>query len=150
MRQANIEFGVSSLGVVVSVLGIMHAMTFPHISAYLPTVVLCLLTLLCVMWALKSFVSLRREGGEVLLFRKDEVKRTAVLIVATLVLISMAPFLGFATSFLIFVPVTGYLLGYRKWQGLLLTSVVFTTLIYLVFVTLLNRPLPTELLLRLI
>lgn len=148
MRQANVEFGVASLGAVVSVFGIVHAMAFPHISAYLPTAVLSLLMLLCVVWAIKSLVALRRTRAERLQFRKDEVRRFAVLVVATLVLISVAPLLGFATSFLVFIPVTGYLLGYRKWQGLLLTSVVFTSLVYLVFLALLNRPLPPELLLR--
>lgn len=150
MRQASIELGVASLGVVLSVLGLMHALSFPRVSAYLPSAVLGLLTLLLAVWAVQAFVSLRREHGEALLFRKAEVKRFGVLVIATLLLISIAPLLGFATAFLIFVPVTGYLLGYRSLKGLALAAVVFTSLIYLVFVALLSRPLPTELILRLL
>ncbi len=149
MRQASVEFGVASLGVVLSLLGLLHALNFPRVSAYLPSAVLGLLTLLLAVWAVKAFVSLRRESGEVLQFRKAEVKRFVLLVVATVVLIGVAPLLGFATSFLIFVPVTGYLLGYRKWRGLALAAVTFTALVYLVFVALLSRPLPTELFLRL-
>lgn len=150
MRQANIEFGVASLGAVVSMLGVLHAMQFPRVSAYLPTAVLSLLTLLLVVWAARAFVSLRREVGEVLRFPKPEVRRFTILVVASIVLIGAAPMLGFATAFLIFVPVTGYLLGYRNWQGLVLSAVMFTSLICLVFQVVLSRPLPTELVLRLL
>lgn len=149
MRQASVEFGFASVGAVLSVLGLMHAVDFPRSSAYLPTAVLSLLTTLLVLWAIKAFVSLHREGGDVLCFQKVEVKRFAVLVAASILLISFAPLLGFVTSFFIFVPVTGYVLGYRKWQGLVLAAIVFTILIYLVFEVLLSSPLPPELFLRL-
>ena len=150
MRQASVEFGVASLGVILSALGILHAMNFPRESAYLPTAVLSLLMLLLIVWAVKAVVSLRRDSAGVLEFRKAEIRRSALLVTATIVLIGAAPKLGFATSFLFFVPITGYLLGYLRWKVLFLTGAVFASLIYLVFMVLLGRPLPTELFMRLI
>lgn len=148
MRQASIELGVASLGAGLSLTGVVYAMEFPRDSAYLPTAVLSLLTLLLVVWATKAFVLVRQQRTEPLQFQKGEVRRFVVLVIASIALIAISPWLGFATSFLIFVPLTGFLLGYRKWKWLLLTGVVFTALIYLVFIVLLSRPLPAELLMR--
>ncbi|SDM25721.1 Tripartite tricarboxylate transporter TctB family protein [Modicisalibacter muralis] len=150
MRQASIELGVASLGAGLSLIGVVYAMEFPRDSAYLPTAVLSLLTLLLVMWATKAFVLVRQQRTEPLQFQKGEVRRFVVLVIASIALIAISPWLGFTTSFLIFVPLTGFLLGYRKWKWLVLTGVVFTALIYLVFIVLLSRPLPAELLMRLL
>lgn len=150
MRQASVELGIALVGAALSLIGVVHAMGFPRDSAYLPTAVLSLLTLLLVVWAAKAFVLTRQQRTEKFRFKKDEAQRFVVLVIASIILIAISPWLGFATSFLIFVPLTGFLLGYRKRKGLALTAVVFILLIYLIFEVLLSRPLPTELFIRLL
>lgn len=131
-------------------MGVVHAMDFPRGSAYLPTAVLSLLTLLLIAWSARAFMLVKKGRTEAFQFQKAEVKRFVVLTIASIALISVSPWIGFTTSFLVFVPLTGFLLGYRKWKGLVLTGVVFASLVYLVFETLLSRPLPTELFMRLL
>jgi putative tricarboxylic transport membrane protein len=150
MRQASVELGVASLGALLSMIGVVHAMGFPRGSAYLPTAVLSLLSLLLVVWAAKALILILKNRTEAYNIQKAEVKRFVVLISASIALISVAPHIGFTTAFLIFVPLSGFLLGYCNWKGLVSAAVIFASLVYLVFVTLLSRPLPTELYMRLL
>lgn len=148
MRQANVEFGVASVGALLSMIGVVHAMSFPRGSAYLPTAVLSLLSILLVAWSVKALILTLKSRTEHFNIKKAEAKRFGILIISSIALIAIAPWIGFTTAFLIFVPLTGFLLGYRKWKGLISAGIIFASLVFLVFLVLLSRPLPSELYMR--
>ncbi len=149
MRQAAVETGVALAGAILSVFGLVHALGFTRDSAYLPTVVMGFLTLLLVVWAVRSALALRHEGGESMRFSPGHVRRFFTLLATSIVMIVAAPRLGFATTFLLFVPLSGMLLGYRRGKWLVVTAIIFSLLIYVIFQVVLDRPLPPEMALRL-
>lgn len=148
MRQAAIETGVASAGAILSVFGLVHALSFKRDSAYLPIAVTGLLTLLLLVWAARSALALRHQSGRSLTFSPDHVRRFFILLATSIVMIVVAPWFGFATTFLLFVPLSGRLLGYRNGKWLMVTSITFSLLIYLIFKVMLDRPLPPEMALR--
>ncbi|OLO04900.1 hypothetical protein BTW07_06665 [Salinicola socius] len=148
MRQAVVETGVALAGTVISVFGLIHALGFTRDSAYLPVAVMGLLTLLLVIWGVRSALTLRHDGGDSIRPAPGHVKRFFILLATSIVMIVAAPRLGFATTFLLFVPLSGMLLGYRKGKWLVVTAITFSLLIYLIFQVVLDRPLPPEMALR--
>lgn len=149
MRQAAVETGVAFAGAVLSVFGLIHALDFKRDSAYLPIAVTGLLTILLLVWAVRSVLTLRHQSGDSLTFSPGHVRRFFTLLATSIVMIAVAPKLGFATTFLLFVPLSGWLLGYRKGKWLITTAIFFALLIYLIFQIVLDRPLPPEMALRL-
>lgn len=145
IRLANIELVVATLAASLSALGVFHASGFPRTSAYLPTAVLSVMTLLLALWAFQAFLKLRRNQSEVLNIEKSGARRFLSLSFGSAILIALAPILGFITSFIIFIPFVGFILGYRRWKPLLVAGTVFSVLVYLIFRMLLERPLPPEL-----
>lgn len=145
IRLANIELVVATLAASLSAIGVFHASGFPRTSAYLPTAVLSVMTLLLVLWAFQAFLKLRRDQSEILKIEKSAARRFLSLTCGSALLIALAPVLGFITSFFIFIPFVGFVLGYRRWKPLLVAGTVFSVLVYLIFRILLERPLPPEL-----
>ncbi|WP_106419660.1 tripartite tricarboxylate transporter TctB family protein [Salinicola tamaricis] len=150
MRQATLETSVALAGAVLSGCGLWHALGFTRDSAYLPTAVMSLLTLLLLVWGIRSAWSLRQAGSDTLRFAPSHARRFLTLLATSVAMIAIAPRLGFATTFLLFVPVSGWLLGYRQGKWLVTTAILFSLLIYLIFQIVLDRPLPPELALRLV
>lgn len=149
VRRASIELVVATLASVISVIGVFHASGFPRASAYLPTAVLIIMTALLVLWAAQAFIQLRRNQSYTISLDKGETRRFFLITFSSAALIAVVSVLGFLTSFLLFIPLAGYILGYRHWKPLLLATVVFTIIVFLIFRVLLDRPLPPELIIQL-
>lgn len=149
IRKASIELAVAIPAAILSVLGALHASSFPQQTAYLPTTVLSIMSLLLVLWAFQSVMALRRNQSSTLILEKGKARRFLLLVLSTATLIALAPALGFVTSFFIFIPLSGFILGYKHWKPLLAAGTIFSLLIYLIFKVLLSRPLPPELFIHL-
>lgn len=149
IRKASIELAVAIPAAILSVLGALHASSFPKQTAYLPSAVLSIMSLLLVLWAFQSMMLLRRNQSSKLVLERGKTKRFLLLILSTGALIALAPALGFVTSFFIFIPLSGFILGYKHWKPLLAAGIIFSLLIYLIFKVLLGRPLPPELFIHL-
>lgn len=149
IRKASIELAVAIPAAILSVFGALHASSFPQQTAYLPTAVLSIMSLLLVLWAFQSVMILRQNQLSPLILERGKTRRFLLLILSTAALIALAPILGFVTSFFIFVPLSGFILGYKYWKPLLAAGTIFSVLIYLIFQVLLGRPLPPELFIHL-
>ena len=132
MRRATLEMIVALGLMCLCIVGTVEAAGFPQESAYLPTAVFAAASVLSLVWAGQSFAT-RLRGGGFLIIEPLELRRLALI--ATL---------GFFTSFALLVPGIAWAIGYRRPRGLAVGTAIFTGVLYVVFVLVLNRPLPVE------
>jgi putative tricarboxylic transport membrane protein len=144
-----VELAVALVVLALAALGLVDALGFPRASAYLPVAVLGLTCFLSLAWAVQSVLAIRREPPTL---RLDPAETRRLLTLAALSLLYAVGIVevGFFTSTIIFIPLSGLLLGYRDARGLAIATVAFTALLYAVFGLLLRTPLPPELVLTLI
>ena len=143
MRRATLEMMVALGLMCLCIAGTIEAWGFPKESAYLPTAVFAAASLLSLLWAGQAFAA-RLRGGGFLIIEPLELRRLGLMAAGALVLAMAVPTLGFFTSFAFLVPGIAWATGYRRPQGLAVGTLIFTGLLYIVFVLLLNRPLPAE------
>lgn len=135
---------IAALGVaVLSAAGLTHALGFPKASAYLPVGVTGLAFVLALIWAGQAVWNMRRRTRTV---EADpaHLRRLAVMAGASLVYVAAVAAVGFFTATALFVVLTAIALGMRRLPAILVTAACFTLGLYLVFVVLLQRPLPPE------
>ena len=143
MRRATLEMLVALGLAALCIGGAVEAATFPGASAYLPLVALAVATVLSLTWAAQSLVGRLRDGPTITLDRA-ELRRLGIIAASTVALGGLIPLLGFFTTFVLAIPATAYALGYRRPHGLAIATVAFVGLLYVVFVLVLERPLPPE------
>lgn len=143
MRRATLEMIVALGLMCLCIVGTIEAAGFPQESAYLPTAVFAAASLLSLVWAGQSFAT-RLRGGGFLIIEPLELRRLALIAAGALVLAVAIPTLGFFTSFALLVPGIAWAIGYRRPRGLAVGTAIFTGVLYVVFVLVLNRPLPVE------
>lgn len=143
-----VELVIALVLLVLAGLGLAEATGFPRASAYLPVAVLGLTCALSLAWAVQSVLAIRRESPTLHL-DAAETRRLLTLAALSLLYALAIVEVGFFTSTILFVPLAGLLLGYRKVRGLAIATVAFTALLYSVFGLLLRTPLPPERLLQL-
>ena len=144
MRRATLEMLVALGLAALCVAGAVEAATFPGPSAYLPLAALTVATVLSLIWAAQSLVARGRDGPVITLDRA-ELRRLGIIAGGTVALGGLIPLLGFFTTFALAIPGTAYALGYRRPRGLAIATIAFVGLLYVVFVLVLERPLPPEL-----
>ncbi len=144
-----VELVIALVVLGLAALGLVDAAGFPRASAYLPIAVLGLTCALSLAWAIQSVLAIRRERPTL---RLDPAETRRLLTLAALSLLYAVAIveIGFFTSTILFIPLSGLLLGYRNVQGLVISTVAFAVLLYAVFGLLLRTPLPPELILQLI
>lgn len=74
-----------------------------------------------------------------------ELRRMVVAIVLTIGYIALIAQIGFFTSSVLFIPLTAYTLGLRRHVLIWVTTAVYLSFIYILFVQLFYTPLPREL-----
>lgn len=133
---------------------LIEVRTYPSGSQYLPVGVLGLAILLCLAW----LIALLRKGGPPVSAEEDaaipaatpgSVKRLLVLAGLTGAYTVSIPWLGFYTATFLAIPVISGAIGYRNLPAMLLSSCVFTVVVYGIFKLFLAVPLPEELVVRL-
>ncbi|GHS93641.1 hypothetical protein AGMMS50276_04620 [Synergistales bacterium] len=102
----------------------------------LVAILLVLTTLLLVCTLLKK-VKLPKSKDENVPFK------FGVIFVSSVIYVFIVSFFGFVVSSLIYVPLTAFLLGYKRKGLAICVSVAAVALVYISFKTLLKVPLPT-------
>lgn len=135
---------IAALGVAaLAAAGLVHALGFPRSSAYLPVAVTGLALTLAIIWAGQSVRHMRRRTRMVDV-DPMHLRRLALMVGAALLYVAAVGAVGFFTASALFVVITALVLGMRRLRTILATAACFTLALYLVFVVLLDRPLPPE------
>ncbi len=125
---------------------------FPFDARFFPRMVLGLLGVLSVVWLVRTFVSAgsrfaapvaEGETGEVEPFFISPGYFVAAITMLTAYVLMVGQ-LGYFSSTILFIPAMALALGYRRPLGILLTTGAFVGMIYLIFVVMFRRRLPTE------
>lgn len=137
---------------------LIEARSYPVGSQYLPVGVLGLALLLCLVWLVAV---LRRGDAQTAPDKQDDaqddgpaaaagsVTRLLVLAGLTGVYTVSIPWLGFYTATFLAIPAISAAIGYRNIPAMLLSTCVFTAVVYGIFKLFLAVPLPEELVVRL-
>lgn len=72
----------------------------------------------------------------------------AVLLVTTLIYINGVTYAGYVTSSIVFIPLSAWLVGFRRPIYIAIVTVVYIVSVYVLFEVVFGRPLPSELLLE--
>ena len=143
MRRATLEMLVALGLAALCVAGAVEAATFPGDSAYLPLAALAVATVLSLIWAGQSLAG-RLRDGPIITIDRAELRRLGIIAGGAIALGGLIPLLGFFTTFALAIPGTAYALGHRRPRDLAIATVAFVGLLYVVFVLVLERPLPPE------
>jgi putative tricarboxylic transport membrane protein len=125
---------------------------FPVDARFFPRMVLGLLGVLSVVWLARTFVTggsrfaapvAEGETGEVEPFFIHAGYFVAAITMLTAYVLLVGQ-IGYFSSTILFIPAMALALGYRRPLGILLTTGAFVGMIYLIFVVMFRRRLPTE------
>jgi len=130
--------------VVASAIGLSIVLDYPDASKIMPVAIMLGTLVLSIVWIVQCLAS-----GELFVESRPAidwvvVRRLAVAFGSLGVMLIGVSTVGFFTTYIIMVPITAWLLGYRNIKGIVLGTVIFCTGLYLIFVVVLNRPLPVE------
>ncbi|MFO7748133.1 MAG: tripartite tricarboxylate transporter TctB family protein [Orrella sp.] len=136
---------VTALSVLtLSVVGLSIVWHYPAGSRIMPIAITIAAAILSAIWAIQLLASgeLRVESRPQI--DKAVAKRLIVIFGALLVMLAGVSTIGFFSTYVVLIPLTAWLLGYRRPKGLAIGTVTFCVALYVVFQIVLNRPLPLE------
>jgi len=119
---------------------------FPADAIVFPRMVIALLAILSVAMLAKTFFGSRAADSDRPFFING--LRFMLTILAILAYVFAVSVLGYFTATIAFLPLMAFGLGYRRAGPLAVMAVCFCGAVFLVFVTLFERPLPPEWILR--
>lgn len=127
---------------ILAVLGCWLALGYSADARVFPLIVLVPSVILGLHIAVRGVLRQRR-GEEAPAFFVSPARFALVVGSAALMIIGVQV-LGFLTTVAVAIPLLSFLLGYRRPLPVLLTTVGFVLVIYIVFIEILSRPLPRE------
>ena len=130
--------------------GFIHIGNLPTGAAMFPRLVLGLAFCLSTLWLISTFISMRKARADA-----DEAEakthpfmdnplNLGILLVTTAGYIFLIDRIGYFTSTAIFMSVTALALGFRRVVFVAVTTILFVTFVYCIFILLFDRPLPVE------
>ena len=127
---------------VLAALGCWRAMDFGADARVFPLLVLMPATVIGVLIAVRGQMRLWRERDNPRFF-VNPIRFFQIVFIMGLALFGLQ-YLGFLTTSAITIPVISFLLGFRKPLPVFVTTGLFLVIVYIVFIQILSRPLPTE------
>ena len=144
MNRRKVELVAAILVGILAILGFVEAYGYKGQSSYMPLAATGAGVLLSLAWAIQTGRML--AAGLVETYGatgRDYVHFAVVCVVAILYVLGVT-FLGFFTSTIVMVPLLAFALGYRHVPTAILSTAVFSLILYGVFDKLLSIPLPPE------
>lgn len=136
-----------AIGIVIFVLAgatILYTARLSFEAGLFPRLVATVMLIAAAGMVVRSFFAGLRERAPDLVING---RLLAITLVASVLYVLAVRSLGYLSSSAIFVPALAYLLGLRSHRAILVGTVLFITLMYLVFVRVFQLPLPREMLL---
>lgn len=147
MQKSAVELVAALVSAGLSVFGFLEALRYSGQAGLMPQVVTFAAIILSLVWCGQSIVGMRSAEREVITDERPPLSSFAVIVAGIFIYVLAIPVLGFFTSTFLTVPILSFCIGYRNWRVSILATGCFVAIIYLVFRTLLNVPLPDELIL---
>lgn len=125
---------------------IFEVSTYTGSSAIMPYGVLILATLLSLFWLIQSILGLKNHislNNESIL-ENSEILKLFIFICIILIYVIGISLIGFFSSTIIAIPIISISMGYKNPKGIILTTILFTSIIFMVFKIFLKVPLPIE------
>lgn len=127
-----------------SIIGLSVVWHYPAGSRIMPIAITITAAILSAIWAIQLIAS-----GQLRIQSRPKidpavVKRLVVIFGALLVMLVGVSTIGFFSTYVVLIPATAWLLGYRNPKGLAIGTISFCVALYVVFQIVLSRPLPPE------
>lgn len=90
----------------------------------------------------KEIVKISKGTATAIKFNKQDVIRVLSILVSSVVYIQILPIVGFLVATIGFTALSLWIFGYRKKVTLVIISIVFPLIVFLIFKVFLNIPLP--------
>lgn len=122
--------------------GLVHVSTLPRQAALFPKMVQTVILLLSLLLIINTY----RSGGEreKLWASPKEISNLCLFSLITVFYLLLLPLIGFFSSSVLFIPVSSWLLGFRKLRLIAGSTAGFVFLVYVIFVLFFDHPLPEE------
>lgn len=143
-RKAGAELLTALFLVVASIIGLFIVSNYPDASKIMPLAIMAGTLLLSIVWIVQLIAS-----GKICIDTRPAIdwavaRRLLIAFVSLGVMLLGVSTVGFFTTYVVMIPLTTWLLGYRNVKGIALGTVIFCAALYLIFIVVLNRPLPVE------
>jgi ABC-type Na+ efflux pump permease subunit len=166
MQRSQVELVCAVVVTGLCIAGFYEATQYPGASGLLPKAALALGILLSVIWIVQCLMAIKKGNGQEEAeknqpkdtpldeepLEEDEPlnwKKLAFFVPAMLIYAIAIPMIGYFTSTLLFVPLVSFGLGYRNKKTLVVAPVLFVAVLHLLFIQILQIPLPDELIFQL-
>lgn len=127
---------------VLAALGSYKATSFSSGAEIFPLIVLVPMVIVGLVIAIRGQIKLVKSGDNPVFYAHFG-RFISVVLLIVLALVGLN-YLGFLTTSAIVIPCISFLLGYRKPLPVAIVTVSFIAVVYIVFIKLLARPLPSE------
>lgn len=149
MRQIlNKEIGTACILLLLAGSAWFYTNSIPAKAAMFPRIVIGMIAFLATVYLVRELLSRRIEDTTTALLSNP--RRFAVGLVLIVAYITIFPLIGYFTTTFIFIQVFVAAMGMRRFRMAFLSSAIFSLGTYVLFVILLNRSLPDEIIIRLI
>lgn len=140
------DFSTSVILLLFAVFGFITANEFsnPDVkygSDFLPKLILILLAIFSIILGINSILKLKKKKSTAQ-FDKKVFIRVVLFMALLVVYINLFFTLGFIVSSITFLVIAQYLYGLRKWVQLISVSIIVPIVLYFIFTSLFNIPLP--------
>lgn len=144
MKKCVIELAAAGVFAGLFVRLFLEAMGYSGRSAYMPFAATGIGVTVCGFWAFESVRTLVAGQGEHFDVSLSDGLRFALILAAGSIYVIGFTLLGALTATVIMVPTVAWLLGYRRFKAIALTTLGLTLTLWVVFRLLLAIPLPRE------
>ncbi|GAB4391522.1 MAG: hypothetical protein Tsb0032_03650 [Kiloniellaceae bacterium] len=139
---------VAAIGLLaLAVAGWWQTASLPSDAAMFPRLALSALAVLALVYLVRSLLRARRAQATKPLFKNAGRFVLAFALIA--IYVAVFPRIGFFTATLVFIPVFVMAMGMRRAPLIAIATLAYTVVTYVLFVVLLNRPLPDDLIIGL-
>ncbi|MCD8566246.1 MAG: tripartite tricarboxylate transporter TctB family protein [Burkholderiaceae bacterium] len=130
--------------VVASVIGLFIVSNYPDASKIMPLAIMAGTLLLSAVWIVQLIAS-----GKICVDSRPTVdwavtRRLLIAFGCLAFMLLGVSTVGFFSTYLVIIPLSAWLLGYRNIKGIAFGTIIFCAALYLIFIVVLNRPLPVE------
>ena len=142
MGQVKRDYASAGILIFFCIVGLVHLSSIPFQAALFPRVVLSATILLSVLLIINTY----RESAvtEKLWDGRVEIRNFLFFSLVSFGYLILLPVLGFFSSSVLFLPLSSWLLGFRKPRLLAGGTIGFVVLVYVIFVLVFDHPLPEE------
>lgn len=147
IKKIYLEIIIATSIIVACLAGLMFEVgTYSGKSAIMPFAILCISSILSLVWLGQSLLELRKPLSTTndIVADISESKKLFAFCSLTFIYVIGILFIGFFTATIIAIPIISISLGYKSLKGIAITTVLFTSILFIIFSLFLKVPLPVE------